>query len=217
MRCKAWLLSVAVALAAALSAQATDTETREFSIYVDGKPAGLSRLTLVQQDDGSVYVSGNVEAKVQGILRLHTYQAEAQEWWKNGKLFALKLTANDNGKKADIQCNADGDQLRMRVNGEERRVRGDVWPTSYWKLDPRHNKQVPLLEVDTGREFTGELKYLATEPIKVGDQLVQCYHFRVTGGPSTIDLWYDQYHRLVRQEFLESGLRTLVFLTSVRR
>ena len=35
--------------------------------------------------------------------------------------------------------------------------------------------------------------------------------------PSPVDVWFDQYHRLVRQEFTETGHRTIVQLVAVRR
>ena len=42
-------------------------------------------------------------------------------------------------------------------------------------------------------------------------------HFRVTGGPTPIDLWFDRYYRLVRQEFTEAGHKMIVQLVNVRR
>ena len=41
----------------------------------------------------------------------------------------------------------------------------------------------------------------------------------VAGGASNgpVDLWYDKYHRLVRQEFTDSGHKTIVQLENVRR
>ena len=53
--------------------------------------------------------------------------------------------------------------------------------------------------------------------IKVGSELQDCYHFRVSSAPGPIDLWFDRFHRLVRQEFTESGHKTIVQLIQVRR
>ncbi len=95
----------------------------------------------------------------------------------------------------------------------------EVWPSSFWKLaDARyHNKPVPVLESDTGAAYVGQLQFVGNEKITVGGKLEECYHFRVGGGNGPTELWYDRYHRLVRQEFTESGHRTIVQLDAIRR
>src|SRR5581483_10819714 len=97
-----------------------------------------------------------------------------------------------------------------------RLIRPDVWTTSYWKLaDARfHNKTVPILDADSGKESTAQLQYVGTEQINIGSQPENCYHFRVVGSGNPIDLWYDRYHRLVRQDFVEQGHRTIIQLVN---
>lgn len=221
MRRSAGRLGAALLAAACLAgaARATDTEQREFTIFVDGKEAGQSSMKLVQQDDGSTYLSATVKVQFRAIIK-YNLTVQAQEWWKGGRLVGLKTSTDENGKKTEVLV-ADGtnNQLKLRVNTQERLVRNDVWTGSFWKLaDARfHNKQVPVLDVDTGKEYMAELKYVGTDQLKVGADLHKCYHFRVTGGATPIELWFDQYHRLVRQEFTERGHRTIVMLTGVRR
>jgi hypothetical protein len=198
---------------------ADDTETREFSVFVDGKEAGMSRMTILQKDDGSAYLSANVDVKFRHLILDYTLKLETQEWWKNGRLVGMKTTGNDNGKKVDVSLVADNNAIRMRVNGKDLQIRPDVWTTTYWKLaDARfHNKQVPILEADTGKEYNCELKFVGNEKLKVGPQLQDCYHFLVAAAPGPVDLWYDRYHRLVRVEFTESGHKTIVQLVNVKR
>ena len=131
----------------------------------------------------------------------------------------LKTKGHDNGKKIDITVGTEGNQLRLSVNGLNRYIKPESWTTSYWKLaDKRfHNNVVPILEVDSGKEFNCELKYLETQPLKVGNEQQDCYHFRVSSAPGPVDLWFDRYHRLVRQEFTESGHKTVVQLINIRR
>ena len=201
-------------------ARADDTEHREFSIFIDGKEAGFTRMTIVQKDDGSSYMSGTLDVKFRHLLIAeYSIKAETQEWWKDGRLVGMKTKTNDNGKKTDITVGLDSTQLRLSVNGLTRMIKADTWTTSYWKLaDKRfHNNMVPILEIDTGKEFHCELKYLETQQQKVGNELQDCYHFRVSSAPGPVDLWYDRYHRLVRQEFTESGHKTVVRLNSIRR
>jgi len=206
-------------LALSSATRADDTEQREFSIFIDGKDAGVSRMTIVQKDDGTTYMSGSVEVKFRHLLIDYTLKIQAQEWWKDGKLTGLKTTGTDNNKKVDVTVASENNQLRMRAGGKDSMLRPDIWTSSYWKLaDARfHNKQVPIVEVDTGKEFTSELKYIGAEKVPVGGKFEDCYHFRVTAPAGPIDLWFDRYHRLVRQEFTELGHKTIVQLTQIRR
>lgn len=199
---------------------ADDTENRDYSIFIDGKEAGISRITLVQKDDGTTHMSGTLDVKFRHLLVAeYVLKIEAQEVWKDGKLVGMKTKTTDNGRKSEVTVAADGTQLRLTVNGASRTIKAETWTNSYWRLaDAKfHNKVVPILEVDSGKEFTSELKYIETRQQKVGGQLQDCYHFRVSSAPGPVDLWFDRYHRLVRQEFTESGHKTVVQLINIRR
>jgi hypothetical protein len=215
-------LLICLALLAPLGfARADDTEVREFSIFVDGKEAGSSRMTIIQKDDGASYMSATLDVKFRHLLIIdYAINLRTQEWWKNGKLIGMETVSTENGKKTEVTVGLDKkNNLGMRINGKETALKADIWTNSYWKLaDARfHNKQVPILEVDTGKEFNTDLKYVGVEKIKVGGQLIDCYRFLVAAAPGPIDLWYDKYHRLVRQEFTESGHKTIVKLETIKR
>jgi Family of unknown function (DUF6134) len=195
---------------------ADNTEQRDYEIRVDGKPAGKSRLTIADKDDGTTRVnaSGKVEVKLLG-LTVYSYTVTSSETWKAGQIVELKCSAVEDGKKTDVDAWQAGQELRIRVNGKNSNaVRADVWPSSYWKLADKkyHNNGIAILDADTGREQDGQLRYIGTEAITIGARARDCYHFSVTGIPIPIDLWFDKHHRLVRQEFTESGHKTLVQL-----
>ena len=201
------------------AARAADREQRDFAIFIDGKESGQSRLTLTRQDDGSMHMSASVNVTFKKVFFGFNLTIDAQEWWKDGKLVGLRTTSTENGKKTEVTGTMEAGTLRVRNGGLNRAVNPEAWTTSYWQLpDARyHNKQVPLLDVDTGKEYTGQLQYVGTQQLKVGNDLQNCYHFRVVGGPTNIDLWFDPHHRLVRQEFVDTGYRTIVQLTGIRR
>lgn len=200
-------------------AQGKDVEQRDYTVLVDGKESGQSRIQIVVQDDGTTDVTGSVSVTVNTVLKKFTTVIDSNERWKDGRVVSLRTTSTENGKKTEVQAAVQGDQLVVRVNGKDKNARADAWTSSYWKLaDARyHNKAVPVLETDTGKEQVGELKYVGAEKLPISGQQTECYHFKVTGVSSPIDLWYDRYHRLVRQEFTEAGHRVIVNLTSVKR
>lgn len=202
----------------ACPARSDDVEHRDFSIFIDGKESGTSRISIVQKKDGSAYMTGTLDVKFRLLVTEYNLKIESQEWWQNHQLVGMKTVSTENGKKTEVIVAAEKSQLRMRINGKDSTIKTDVWPSSYWRLaDARfHNKQVPILEVDTGKELVSELKYIGVEKLKVGE-LQDCYHFRVTAASGPVDLWFDRYHRLVRQEFTESGHKTIVQLTRITR
>jgi hypothetical protein len=75
---------------------------------------------------------------------------------------------------------------------------------------------VTVLDPENGEEMARRLDYVATESLLVNGEQQKCYHFRVNGGVNPVDLWFDARHRLVRQDFVEQGYRTVVQLVSVR-
>lgn len=199
--------------------RAADREQREFVIYVDGKEAGHSVVVINDQDDGVTYVTASVSVKFQQLVLNYNLSAELAEWWREGRLVGLKSSASENGKKVEVVISQNGNQLRARVNGLDRNVRGETWTSSFWKLPDAkfHNKAVPIFEPDTAKEYDAQLQYVATEQLTYLNRPQSCYHFRVSGPGSPVDLWFDQHHRLVRQEFVELGHKTIVQLANVRR
>jgi len=192
------------------------TETREFAILVGGKEAGNCTMTITDSDDSKIFMKAVVKVKVPGIFFPYEYSAEIQEWWFKDRLTNAIALSTENGKKTAVSAKAESDRIVVNVNGQARAVNPDVWTASYWKLADRryHNKEVTVFEPDTGKDMVGKLEFVKAEKQKVGTQMDDCFHFRVTGIPIPIELWFDRHHRLVRQEFTESGQRTIVQLMS---
>ena len=153
------------------------------------------------------------------FITVYHYSYSGTEWWQDGKLVGLRSTSDDDGSKFDVQAATGPDGLRVVVNGQQRVVPADAWTTTYWRLAHGrfHNKNVPLLDADTGRDYRGHLVSLGNEQLNVAGQNRVCRHYRVTGGPNPVDLWYDGQDRLVRQEFTEKGYHTVLRLVRVSR
>lgn len=205
---------ILVAMSAWTGALAAATETREFAILVAGKQAGDCTMTIVDADDGTTTMKAVVSVKVPGILFPYSYSCEVHETWRGDRLARAVAFSVENGRKTAVSVSAENDRVAVSVDGQRRNVTWDVWTASFWKLADRrfHNQEVPILEPDTGKDFKGKLDYVGVERIKVGAEVDDCYRFRVTGIPSPTDLWFDRHHRLVRQEFTDSGQKTIVQL-----
>ena len=217
-RMRAFILLTGI-LASNSPLTAAEREQREYVVYVNGKEAGQTTMDINVRDDGLTQVGIRARVKFQQFFVPYALTIEGTESWRDGKLTCIKCQATENGKKTDVDLNADAKQFRGRVNGVERGMSADTYSSSFWKLPDAkyHNKQLAVFEIDTGKEHEGKLQFIGKEQLTLLNRLQECYHFRYTGGSSPTDLWFDQYHRLVRQEFVEAGQRTIVQISSIRK
>jgi hypothetical protein len=228
MRRLAWLLGTGMVLLlmAGSPVAAADTETRDFTVFIDGRNAGTYQMRITRQDDGTRVMLGQADVHIRYLLVYnYTYQYRGTEVWKDGRLRSLNSQANDNGKTFNVQASGQADVLNLTVNGQERRLRPDVWTSTYWCLpeakyrpDAQYrNKAIPLLDADTGRSADdGVLQYIGREHMNVTGQVQDCTHYKVWGLNPT-DLWYDSQERPVRQEWIEDGHRVVWELTRISR
>jgi Family of unknown function (DUF6134) len=204
----------------AIRAAAAETEVREFSVEIEGKPAGQYTMTVTRQENGVLSMRGEANISFKFLLVTYTYTYRGVEHWKDGKLIELNSRCNDDGKKIEVNVTSQNNGLLVQANGRQRPCRPDVWTTTYWMQahEMHHNKSVPLLDADTGTEYVGQLKYVGREQTMAAGRQVECHHFRVTGGPtSPCDLWFDAERKLVRQEFIDQNKRVVFTLATVRR
>jgi hypothetical protein len=214
-----WSLFVASALFAAGSPiYAGETETREFAVSVDGKPAGTASITIQKQEDGSTVVTCDTTVTVRVLIKKYVYTCQTREVWKDSRLQELTSRCNDDGKHFQVSAQAQADGVHVRVNGREHTTKPEVWLTSYWTLPEARlrNQVLPVLDADNGRDLQVRLQHVGAAQIAVAGQLQNVQHYRLTGTVQ-VDLWYDASERLVREAFVEDGHPTVLELSAIRR
>ncbi len=220
VRGKAWGCVLAAALAVPVgAARAADLETRDLVVRVDNKPAGDVHMTIHRQDDGVTQVSCDTDVEVRPFPFVkYQYRYRGREIWKDGRLQRFSSTCNDDGKHYEVSAVAEEGGLRVHVNGRERRMPAETWLTSYWTLPDAKLREgiIPLLDADNGRELDCRIQHVGAVQMAVMGQVQNVNHYRLTGKVQ-VDLWYDGAERLVRQEWLEDGHRTVLELTRIRR
>src|SRR5262249_32709861 len=119
-RCPAALLLVLIALSGAGRVAAADKEVRDFTTFIDQKPAGNYRMTVTADDQGNVTMTGKAAIRL-SIFRIKTYaySYEGTEVWKDGRLIDFSSNSNDDGKKYTVRAVAERDGLRVTVNDQE--------------------------------------------------------------------------------------------------
>lgn len=214
----AWLLAAGLGLTVTAPVRAADSEVRTFAINVEGTKSGDYKMTIATKDDGTVTMSGQAAVNVKVLLvTAYSYAYNGVEVWKDGRLQRFDSYATENGKRYAVNAVPAGDKLAVKVNGQERLTRPDVWVNTYWRLpDAQFRGQtVPLLGCDYGLDDARELKFIGNEQINVNGQMMSCAHYRILTEP-VHDLWYDGQERLVRQEWMSSGRKTVLELTGMR-
>jgi hypothetical protein len=212
-----WLLLISLVICTN-GAWASDVETREFKVLVDGKRAGDAQMTIHRGDDGILNMHCDTEITIKvGPLRVYSYKYRGRETWKDGRLVRLQSTCNDDGKHYDVQAEAKSDGLHVSVNSVERIISADVWLTSYWQEPDkkRYDTDIPLLDADCGRDLEARLHLVGSEQRTVDGREAELKHFELNGKVH-VDVWYDVTGRLVRQEWLEEGHRTRLELKNIR-
>jgi hypothetical protein len=207
-------------LAPAWSAvHAADTETRDFHVYVDGKRAGGASMTIARADDGTTTVAADTEVKVKVLgLVAYSYSYRGKETWKGGKLQKFESTCTDDGKTFVVSAAAEAEGIRVKVNNRERMVSADIWLTSYWSRPDNKvlNQTIPIVDADNGCDLEAKVTYVGQEQLKLAGQALTVMHYKLVG-TKNVDLWYDSSDRLVRQEWVEDGHKTLLELGKLRK
>jgi hypothetical protein len=217
LRGSKWLLLITLVVCAN-GARASDVETREFKVLVDGKRAGDAQMTIHRADDGTLSMHCDTEITLKvGPIRVYSYKYRGRETWKDGALVRFQSTCNDDGKHFDVRAEANSDGLHVSVNNVERIVSSNVWLTSYWQEPDKkkYESVVPLLDADCGRDLEARIHFIAADQRAIDGRVEETRHFELIGKVH-VDLWYDAAGRLVGQEWVEEGHVTRLELKNIR-
>lgn len=230
------ILGARCAAAVAAEPRVVDLETREFKVSVDGTPRGTCTMQIRRRDDGTETLSIKSGLAFNYVVYNYRYSSTGNEVWKDGRLVALENDADFNGKAYRVKAGPADKGLDLTVNGKRSNVSADVWVTSYWQLPEQIERRlnaeqtgivqtagtrtkaaqralaVSLLDSDKGRPLRGRVERLGEETLTVAGKRSACTHYRI-GGDVEVELWYDSERRLVRQESVDSGHKSVLELT----
>lgn len=190
--------------------------TREFRVSVDGRVRGTQSMTFSRRRDGSEVMRGEAEVVLNFVVYRYRYASSGTETWKDGRLIQVASEADYNGDKYVIQGSATKQALQYEVNGETQSAPPDIW-TQWREPGPaRVGKKVRLLDSDKGRQLIATLEKLDPETIIVDSAPIKTNRYRMAGDVE-VDVWYDGQGFIARQESVESGHKTLLELTRIRK
>lgn len=209
---------VSTADSAEPNSMVVEQETRTFRASVDGRERGRLVMLFTKRDDGTETVRGDAELNFNFVLYRYRYTSIGTETWKDGRLIRLASESNYNGDKYVLQATATQESLEYEVNGAAQRTATESLITTHWR-EPTPDKigrKLTLLDSDKGQQRNGTLEKVGIEKTMVADKEINVTHYRLRGDVE-VDVWYDEGHRLIRQDSLESGHRMILELSKPQR
>jgi Family of unknown function (DUF6134) len=192
---------------------AEESETRVFRVRVADRDAGTVTMVMLHQADGSVRCDTTVDIKARVLIKTYEYALRTAEVWKDGRMLSLSSQANDDGKRYTVQAVPTESGMRIVVNDKTSETRVPLGSDNFWKVPEAaaKNPLIPVIRADLGTVVSAKFEKLGVEKVLIGRQEIRCTHYRFNAEPK-VDLWFDGADRLVRQESVELGQRTIVEL-----
>ena len=179
---------ISALLATAFAAHAADgTRVYAFKAFLDDKPIGEHRFTVVTSGDTRKVASeADFSVKIIGITAYH-YQHHAEEQWSGDCLSGLTASTDDDGKPASVKLVKNGDADEITTNAGTKSESGCLMTYAYW--NPAMRAQKRLLNPQTGKVDAVTVSRVADGHVTVDGQEVAATDWRITGGESPVDVW----------------------------
>jgi hypothetical protein len=191
------------AMTLAQPSTAEESESWDFTVYLNDKEIGKHRFE-VTDTDGVTRVSSEAMFKYT-ILRVpvYRYQHSAAERWSDDCLVGLSA-----------QTNANGDRIRVsgeRTDGKFTIVSAEapvelpecVMSFAYW--NPDFLEQQRLLNPQTGEYVDIDVEEVGEELLQVRGQQVEARRFRLTAYDVDLTLWYSKDDEWLALESIAKG------------
>jgi hypothetical protein len=187
----ALLLGVAASAAfAADDAPKSATRTYPFKAFLDDKPIGEHRFTVVG-DGATRKVTSEADFAVKFLgFNAYRYHHHAEESWAGECLAGLVSTTDDDGKPASVKLVKAGDANEITTRAATTSEPGCLMTYAYW--NPAMRAQKRLLNPQTGKVDAVRIERVGSGKVVVAGKDVAATDWRITGGESPIDIWVSE-------------------------
>jgi hypothetical protein len=202
MSCAFWLCPAGYGQAPTVRSE----EVREFEILVNGKPSGTSTTIITEGDNGLTTACTDASVTLNYFVYAYRYEFHGREVWQDNHLVSVENRAVDDGTQLAIHARSDLHGSVIDTQGKVS-VAGPVlsMTTSYWRApEGQKGGTLKVLDADQGTVHTLRIDAIALEHLVISGNQLECTHFRLSGD-LVANLWFDDRHRLVRQQTTEDG------------
>lgn len=147
----------------------------EFVVWRNGSKIGEHRVEFRQVGDRlHATTESRIEVDVL-FLNVFDYQHRSEEVWEGDTLISLTSDSNDNGDRYQLEVSRLDDGYRVVMNGMEKKVEGNVMPSSYWRMAVLQRDQ--LLSTQKGMLFPISARPTDERviPTSLGPTAAECY------------------------------------------
>lgn len=181
------VLAYVVLLCASTGAAAQD-RVWNFDVFLDSSHIGSHRFAVAGPESGrTAKIEARFNVKLLFINAYH-YVHDAAENWRGNCLQKLASTTDDDGTKLSVDAAGDPEALKVKTSQGEQTLAGCVMSYAYW--NPAILRQSRLLNGQTGEYDAVKTELVGEEKINVRGTPTAANHYKITGIPQPIDLWY---------------------------
>ncbi len=206
-------LGAVLAAGNAAASEALPLGDWNFRALLDGEPIGQHRFSVTGQGETrSVVSDARFTIKFIGITA-YRYAHQATEQWRGPCLAALNATTDDDGKPSRVQAAQDGDAFVVRTGAGNTAgtasTPGCVMSFAYW--NPAIQTQTRLLNAQTGKLESVQVRRVGPGSIEVRGQPVAATEYRITGPAQPISVWYSPQGEWLGLDSTVAGGRRLSY------
>lgn len=208
--------AAAAALYGALPAAAAATTSgaraaqarRRFTILRDGDDIGFHDIALSRDgEDLRVAIDIEIVVRVFGIAA-YRYEMRNREVWRDGRLFSMDCTVNDDGKAKTVRAAREGDALRIDGPLYSGLAPDLAATTTYFTQD--FLKRDTWISTDNGELYPVTVAEEGSLAIETGAGRVECARYRATNNADfDVTLYYDARGEWASVAFDAGGKRAV--------
>jgi hypothetical protein len=175
-----------------------DSGVLDFAILRNGTEIGSHVIRLGKPGDPTIV---RIEAKVDyriAFIPLYMFRHAAREIWRGGRFVGMTAETNDNGDDYRVAVTANGDALKLSINGAVAPIDTGLVPASLWNIALVGHETV--LDPADGDLMKVSIRESGEETIDVRGRQVRARRYVMTGDFER-DLWYDRRQVLVQVLF----------------
>ena len=193
-------------------------EVRDYEILVKGTHAGTMKSVITDTEDDMTTVTTDATVEFNVVVYTYRYEFHGNEIWHGDRLISVDDRAVDGGKKLATRAHCDLHGSVVEVLGKNPQTGPMLaMTTNCWRSAASPTGSVlEILDADQGTIYSTRIADVTNDDVDVGGRALNCTHYHLAG-KLVSDLWFDDQHRLVRQQMIEDGYPTETRLTQITR